>query len=75
MDLDSIVSEWYLGLYPPEKMPMVALWALAARARIRWTSVTWLAGRASATHTDEGSLINRAFSELGKGPLDTASTY
>lgn len=28
MELNSVVAEWYLGLYPPEKTPMLAVWAL-----------------------------------------------
>jgi hypothetical protein len=68
MDLDSVVAEWYLGLYPPEKMPVLALWAL--EQGFDGPALRELAGRTSATRSDEGDLIERALRELGKEPLD-----
>jgi len=49
MDLDSIVAEWYLGLYPPEKMPMLAAWAL--ERGFDGAALRELAGRTNATYS------------------------
>jgi hypothetical protein len=68
MDLNSVVAEWYLGLYPPEKMPMLAVWAL--EQGLDGPALRELAGRTNATYSDEGGLIERALRELGKEPLD-----
>jgi hypothetical protein len=71
MDLNSVTAEWYLGLYPPEKMPMLAVWAL--EQGFEGPALRELAGCTTATHRDEGSLIERALRECGKEPLDLAS--
>jgi hypothetical protein len=71
MDLDSIVAEWYLGLYPPEKMPMLAAWAL--EQGFDGTALRELAGRTNATYSDERDLIERALRELGREPLDLSN--
>ena len=71
MDLDSVTAEWYLGLYPPEKMPMLAVWAL--QHGFDGPALRELASCTTATHSDEGDLIERALRELGKDPLDSAS--
>src|SRR5258706_2626336 len=68
MDLNSVAAEWYLGLYPPEKMPVLALWAL--EQGFDGPALRELAGRTSATRSHEGHLIERALRELGKEPLD-----
>jgi hypothetical protein len=71
MDLDSIVAEWYLGLYPPEKMPMLAAWAL--EQGFDGAALRELAGRTNATYSDERDLIERALRELGREPLDLSN--
>jgi len=71
MDLDSIVAEWYLGLYPPEKMPMLAAWAL--EQGFDGAALRELAGRTNATYSDERGLIERALRELGQEPLDLSN--
>jgi hypothetical protein len=71
MDLDSIVAEWYLGLYPPEKMPILAAWAL--EQGLDGAALRELAGRTNATYSDERGLIERALRELGKEALDLSS--
>jgi hypothetical protein len=71
MDLNSIVAEWYLGLYPPEKMPMLAVWALGQD--FDGPALRELAGRTSATRSHDGDLIERALRELGKEPIDSSS--
>ncbi len=71
MDLDSIAAEWYLGLYPPEKMPMVASWAL--ERGFDGPALRELAGLATATYSDQRSLIELALGELGKEALDVSS--
>ena len=68
MDLDLIVAEWYLGIYPPEKVPALAVWALGRG--FDGPALRELAGCKSATHRDEGTLIERALRELGREPLD-----
>jgi hypothetical protein len=71
MELDSVVAEWYLGLYPPEKMPMLAVWGL--EQGFDGPALRELAGHTNATRSDEGELIERALRELGKEPLDVSS--
>jgi hypothetical protein len=71
MNLDSIVAEWYLGLYPPEKMPMLAAWAL--EQGFDGAALRELAGRTNATYSDERGLIERALRELGREPLDLSN--
>jgi hypothetical protein len=71
MDLNSITAEWYLGLFPPEKMPMLAVWAL--EQGFDGPALRELAGCTTATYPDEGSLIERALRELWKEPLDLSS--
>ncbi len=68
MDLDSVVAEWYLGLYPPEKMPLLAVWALEQG----FDGKAWreLAGLTTATSSNERGLIESALSEIGKEPPD-----
>jgi hypothetical protein len=67
MDVDSVVAEWYLGLYPPEKMPAVACWAL--EAGYDSPALRELAGCANVTRSNHGILVERALRELGKEPL------
>jgi hypothetical protein len=71
MNLDSIVAEWYLGLYPPERMPMLAAWAL--EQGFDGAALRELAGRTNATYSDERGLIERALRELGREPLDLSN--
>jgi len=68
MDLDSLVAEWYLGLYPPEKMPLLAVWAL--EQGFDGKALRELAGLTTATCSNERGLIESALCELGKEPLD-----
>jgi hypothetical protein len=49
-------------------MPVLALWAL--EQGFDGPALRELAGRTSATRSDEGDLIERALRELGKEPLD-----
>src|ERR1700693_2355709 len=71
MDLNSVTAEWYLGLYPPEKMPMLAVWAL--EQGFDGPALRELAGCSTATYVEEGGLIERALRELGKEPLDLSN--
>jgi|HubBroStandDraft_6_1064221.scaffolds.fasta_scaffold06098_4 hypothetical protein len=71
MDLNSVTAEWYLGLYPPEKMPILAVWAL--EQGFDGPALRELAGCTTATYSDEGDLIERALRELGKEPLDLSN--
>jgi hypothetical protein len=71
MDLNSVTAEWYLGLYPPEKMPMLAVWAL--EQGFDGPALRELAACTTATYSDEGGLIERALRELGKEPLDLSN--
>jgi hypothetical protein len=71
MDLNSVTAEWYLGPYPPEKMPMLAVWAL--EHGFDGPALRELAGCTTATYSDEVSLIERALRELGKEPLDLSN--
>jgi len=57
MDLNSVTAEWYLGLYPPEKMPTLAVWAL--EQGFDGPALRELAGFKTATYSNEGSLIER----------------
>jgi hypothetical protein len=70
MDLDCVAAEWYLGLYPPEKMPAVACWAL--EAGYDGPALRELAACTNTTRGNHGVLIERAFRELGKEPLSLA---
>jgi hypothetical protein len=70
MDLDLVAAEWYLGLYPPEKMPVLAVWGL--EQGFDGPALRELAGRTSATRSHESDLIERALRELGKEPLDVS---
>lgn len=67
MDLDAVVAEWYLGFYPPERMPMLACWAL--EAGYDGPALRELAGCANVTWSNHGTLIERALRELGKESL------
>ncbi len=68
MDLDSVNAEWYLGLYPPEKMPSLAVWAL--EQGFDGKALRELASLTSATYSNEQGLIESALRELGKEPPD-----
>ena len=68
MDLNVVAAEWYLGLYPPEKMPTLALWAL--EQGFDGAALRELGGRTVATRSEDAGLIERALRELGKEPLD-----
>lgn len=67
MNVDSVVAEWYLGLYPPEKMPAVACWAL--EAGYDGPALRELAGCANVTWSNHQMLIERALRELGRDPI------
>ena|ERR1700731_593577 len=69
MNLDSVNAQWSLGLYPPEKMPMLAVWAL--EQGFDGPALRELAGLTNPTRSCEGALIERALRELGKEPLDS----
>src|ERR1700730_12514058 len=71
MNLDSVNAQWSLGLYPPEKMPTLAVWAL--EQGFDGPALRELAGCTTATYSDEGGLIERALRELGKEPLDLSN--
>jgi hypothetical protein len=71
MDLNSVTAEWYLGLYPPEKMPMLAVWAL--EQGFDGPALRELTDCKTATYSNEINLIERALRELGKEPLDLTS--
>jgi hypothetical protein len=68
MDLDAVVAEWYLGLYPPEKMPLLAVWAL--EQGFDGKALRELAGLTTATCSNQRGLIESALRELGKEPPD-----
>jgi hypothetical protein len=71
MNLDSVVAEWSLGLYPPERMPMLAVWAL--EEGFDGPALRELAGLTNPTRSGQGALIERALQELGKEPLDSSN--
>lgn len=71
MNLDSINAQWSLGLYPPEKMPILALWAL--EQGFDGPALRELASLTNPTRSGKGDLIERALRELGKEPLDSVS--
>jgi len=68
MDLDSVIAEWYLGLYPPERTPFLAVWAL--EHGFDGKALRELAGLTKATLSNEKGLIEAALRELGTQPLD-----
>ena len=71
MNLDYVIAEWSLGLYPPERMPVLALWAL--EAGFDGPALRELASLGNPTRSGEEALIERALRELGKEPLDPIS--
>src|ERR1700761_6715838 len=72
MDLERVAAEWYLGLYPPEKMPALAVWAL--EQGFDGKALRELAGLATATRKYEQGLIEKALHELGTEPPPDAMT-
>lgn len=72
MDLERVVAEWYLGLYPPEKMPALAVWAL--EHGFDGKALIELAGLGTATRKNQQVLIERALRELGtESPSDSTT--
>jgi epoxide hydrolase 4 len=66
-DVHQVALEWYYGDFPAEHMPAFAVWAL--QNEYDGPALRELAGLKSATRSNEGKLVERAFLELGIQPM------